>query len=101
MVFLNLPAKIIFSEIGTDASLFLTSKKLCNWALLTPQNNKIVGKKKSTRVSRAYVYLKPTLVQYANDAIKSTKAPFIDNDLKALSKLGIDASIRNLNSINI
>lgn len=44
-------AMIIVSEIGTDMSLFSTTKKLCNWAGLTPQNNESAGKKKSTRVS--------------------------------------------------
>lgn len=39
-------AKIIVSEIGIDMSHFSNSKKLCNWAGLTPQNNESAGKKK-------------------------------------------------------
>ena len=72
----DVSAKIIVSEIGIDMSLFASSKKLCNWAGLTPQNNESAGKKKSTRVSRAGIYLKPTLVQCANAAIKSNKQPY-------------------------
>ena len=54
---------------------FSNTKKLCNWAGLTPQNNESAGKKKSTRVSRAGVYLKPTLVQCANAAVKCVNQP--------------------------
>ncbi len=79
-------AKIIVSEIGIDMSHFSSSKKLCNWAGLTPQNNESAGKKKSTRVSRAGVYLKPTLVQCANAAIKSTKEPYFRNKYLKIKK---------------
>ena len=75
----EISAKIIVSEIGIDMSVFASSKKLCNWAGLTPQNNESAGKKKSTRVSRAGIYLKPTLVQCVNAAIKSTKEPCFRN----------------------
>ena len=37
----------IISEIGVDMSVFPTSKHLCSWAGLTPQNNESAGKKKS------------------------------------------------------
>ena len=79
-------AKIIVSEIGIDMSIFPTSKKLCNWAGLTPQNNESAGKKKSTRVSRAGIYLKPTLVQCANAAIKSNKEPYFKNKYLKIKK---------------
>lgn len=79
-------AKIIVSEIGIDMNAFPSSKKLCNWAGLTPQNNESAGKKKSTRVSRAGIYLKPTLVQCANAAIKSTKKPYFRNKYLKISK---------------
>ena len=79
-------AKIIVSEIGIDMSHFSTSKKLCNWAGLTPQNNESAGKKKSTRVSRAGVYLKPTLIQCANAAIKCTKQPYFRNKYNKIKK---------------
>ena len=82
----EIAAKIIVSEIGIDMSCFPTSKKLCNWAGLTPQNNESAGKKKSTRVSRAGIYLKPTLVQCANAAIKSTKNPYFRNKYLKLKK---------------
>jgi len=66
----------IIGEIGTDMSVFLSSKHLCSWAGLTPQNNESAGKKKSVRVSRAGVYIKPLLVQCANAAIKSKKCTY-------------------------
>jgi transposase len=61
----------IISEIGTDMSQFSSSKRLCCWAGLTPGNNQSAGKKKSVRITRAGVYLKPTLVQAAHAAVKS------------------------------
>jgi len=61
----------IISEIGVDMSAFHSSKHLCSWAGLTPQNNESAGKKKSVPISRAGVYIKPLLVQCANATIKS------------------------------
>jgi len=66
----------IIGEIGCDMSAFHSSKHLCSWAGLTPQNNESAGKKKSVRVSRAGVYIKPLLVQCANAAIKSKKCTY-------------------------
>jgi transposase len=56
----------IISEIGTDMSQFANSKRLCCWAGLTPGNNESAGKKKSVRITRAGVYLKPALVQVSH-----------------------------------
>lgn len=66
----------IISEIGTDMSQFSNSKRLCCWAGLTPGNNESAGKKKSVRITRAGVYLKPALVQVAHAAVKSDKTPY-------------------------
>ncbi len=63
----------IISEIGTDMSEFGSSKRLCHWAGLTPGNNESAGKKKSVRISRAGVYLKPALVEAAHAAVKATQ----------------------------
>ena len=69
----------IISEIGVDMSVFPTSKHLCSWVGLTPQNNESAGKKKTTRISRAGDYIKPLLVQCALAAIKSKNNPEIRN----------------------
>jgi len=66
----------ILSEIGTDMSQFNSSKRLCCWAGLTPGNNESAGKKKSVKISRAGVYLKPVLVQCAHAAVTSNKSPY-------------------------
>ena len=66
----------IISEIGTDMSHFSSSKRLCCWAGLTPGNNESAGKKKSVRITRAGVYLKPALVQVAHAAVKSKDDPY-------------------------
>ena len=69
-------ASFIIAEIGVDMAVFKSSKRLCSWAGLTPQNNESAGKKKSVHISRAGVYLKPLLVQCANAAIKDKKNPY-------------------------
>lgn len=66
----------IISEIGTDMSQFSSSKRLCCWAGLTPGNNESAGKKKSVRITRAGVYLKPALLQVAHAAVKSKNSPY-------------------------
>ena len=76
----------IISEIGVDMSVFPTSKHLCSWAGLTPQNNESAGKKKTTRISRAGAYIKPFLVQCALCAIRTKQFPEVRNRYLALKK---------------
>jgi Transposase and inactivated derivatives len=76
----------IISEIGTDMSQFNSSKRLCCWAGLTPGNNESAGKKKSVKITRAGVYLKPALVQCAHAAVKSQTAPYYKNKYERLAK---------------
>lgn len=63
-------AIITISEISVEMNHFSSSRRLCSWAGLTPTNNESAGKKKSVRISRAGVYLKPCLVQVAHAAVK-------------------------------
>ncbi len=56
---------------GTDMTHFSSFKRLCYWAGLTPGNNESASKKKSVRITRAGVYLKPALVQVAHAAVKA------------------------------
>lgn len=76
----------VISEIGVDMSVFPTSKHLCSWAGLTPQNNESAGKKKTTRISRAGAYIKPLLVQCALGAIRAKPFPEVRNRYLALKK---------------
>ena len=76
----------IISETGTDMSQFSSSKRLCCWAGLTPGSNESAGKKKSVRITRAGVYLKPALVQCAHAAVKSDKSPYYKKKYESLVK---------------
>ena len=76
----------ITAEIGTDMSQFSSSKRLCCWAGLTPGSNESAGKKKSVRITRAGVYLKPALVQCAHAAVKSDKSPYYKKKYDSLVK---------------
>lgn len=76
----------LISEIGTDMSQFDSSKRLCRWAGLTPGNNESAGKKKSVRITRAGVYLKPALVEIAHAAVKSKDTPYYRIKYERISK---------------
>ena len=79
-------AVTIISEIGLDMSQFVSSKRLCRWAGLTPGNNESAGKKKSVRISRAGVYLKPALVEAAHAAVKDKAHPYYAIKYERLAK---------------
>ncbi|MEG2012896.1 MAG: IS110 family transposase [Anaerovoracaceae bacterium] len=76
----------VISEIGVDMSVFPTSKHLCSWAGLTPQNNESAGKKKTTRIGHAGAYIKPLLVQCALCAIRAKQNPEIRSRYLNLKK---------------
>ena len=65
---------------------FCNSKRLCCWAGLTPGSNESAGKKKSVKITRAGVYLKPALVQCAHAAVKSGKSPYYKKKYESLVK---------------
>ena len=72
----ELSATIILAEIGVDMNIFDNAKHLCSWCGLAPASNESAGKKKSARIAKAGVYLKPIMVQCALAAIKSKKQPY-------------------------
>lgn len=76
----------IIAEIGTDMSVFETAKHLTSWAGLTPQNNESAGKKKTTRIAKSGVYIKPLPVQIALAASRSNKYPEIKAKHLSLKK---------------
>lgn len=84
--FQTFAATAIIGEIGADMSVFETSRHLCSWAGIAPQNDQSAGKKKTTRISRAGVYIKPLLVQCANCAVRSKANPEIANRYNAIKK---------------
>lgn len=79
-------AIIILSEIGVDMNQFTSSRRITSWAGLTPSNNQSAGKKKSVRISRAGVYLKPCLVEVAHAAVKDKNHPYYANKFNKISK---------------
>ena len=76
----------IISEIGTDMSQFSSHYRLASWAGLAPGCNESAGKKKSVRISRAGVYLKPALVEVAHCAVKDKENPYFANKFNVISK---------------
>ena len=76
----------IIAEIGTDMSQFTSPQRLASWAGLAPSCNESAGKKKSVKISRAGVYLKPTLVEVAHAAVKSKKCSYYAKKYEQTSK---------------
>ena len=76
----------IISEIGIDMSQFCTSKRLCCWAGLTPGSNESAGKKRSVRITRAGVYLKPALFHVTHTAVKDLEQPYYKIKYESLVK---------------
>ncbi len=76
----------VVAEIGVDMSVFPSSKHLCSWAGLTPQNQESAGKKKTTRVSKSGTYIKPLLVQCALAAIHCKDYPEVAARYNSIKK---------------
>lgn len=76
----------IISEIGTDMSQFKNHYRLASWAGLAPGCNESAGKKKSVKISRAGVYLKPCLVEVAHCAVKDKTNSYYANKFNKISK---------------
>lgn len=91
----------LISEICTDMKQFTSSKRLCCWAGLTPGNNESAGKKKSVRITRAGVYLKPALVQCAHAAVKSTTNPYYKNKYERILLVIMDSFMTSASKKNV
>ena len=76
----------ILSEIGIDMSQFSNHYRLTSWAGLAPGCNESAGKKKSVKISRAGVYLKPCLVEVAHCAVKDKTNTYYSNKFNKISK---------------
>ena len=67
-------------------SQWSSHRKLTSWAGLAPGCNESAGKKKSVKISRAGVYLKPCLVQVAHAAVKDKKCEYYADKFNRISK---------------
>lgn len=76
----------IISEIGVDMSQFSNHYRLSAWAGLAPGCNESAGKKKSVKISRAGVYLKPCLVEVAHCAVKDKINSYYADKFNKISK---------------
>ena len=65
---------------------FSSHYRLVSWAGLAPGCNESAGKKKSVKISRAGVYLKPCLVEVAHCAVKDKDNPYYAKKFDKISK---------------
>ena len=82
----EISAIFIIAEIGTNMNTFIDDKHLCSWAGLTPRCNESAKKKKSVRITKAGVYIKPLLVQCALNASKDKSCPYIKARYESLKR---------------
>ena len=82
----EISAIFIIAEIGTNMNIFGDDKHLCSWAGLTPRCNESAKKKKSVRITKAGIYIKPLLVQCALCAIKDKSCPYIKARYESLKR---------------
>lgn len=82
----EISAIFIIAEIGTNMNIFVDDKHLCSWAGLTPRCNESAKKKKSVRITKAGIYIKPLLVQCALCAIKDKSCPYIKARYESLKR---------------
>ena len=76
----------VLSEISNDIAGFKTHYRLTSWAGLCPGCNESAGKKKSVKISRAGVYLKPYLVEIAHNAVKDKTNSYYAKKFEKISK---------------
>lgn len=76
----------ILSEISNDISQFNSHYQLASWAGLAPGCNESAGKRKSVKISRAGVYLKPYLVEVAHNAVKDKSNTYYAKKFEKISK---------------
>ena len=67
-------------------SVFIDDKHLISWSGLSPRCNESVKKKKSVKITKASVYIKPLLVQCALCAIKDKSCPYIKVRYESLKR---------------
>lgn len=67
-------------------SQFSSHYRLTAWAKLAPGCNESAGKKKSVKISRAGVYLKPSLVEVVHCSVKDKTNTYYAKKFKKLSK---------------
>lgn len=82
----EISAIFIIAEIGTNMNTFVDDKHLCSWAGLTPRCNESAKKKKSVRITKAGIYIKPLLIQCALCAIKDNSCPYIKARYESLKR---------------
>ena len=72
----EISAIFIIAEIGTNMDVFLDSKHLVSWAGLVPRCNESNNKKKSVKITKAGIYIKPLLVQCVLNAIRDSSTDY-------------------------
>ncbi len=83
----EIAAAAIVAEIGTDMSVFPSTKDIASWGGLSPGSNESAGKSKDAPTRQDNKYLRTILVQVAM-AAKNTKDTFYCSKFRRLARLG-------------
>jgi transposase len=81
-------AQVLIAEIGAGMSQFPTAGHLLSWAGLVPRLDESAGKRRSTRVRKGALWLKPVLVQCAWGAARKKRSYFQAQFLRLKARRG-------------
>ena len=82
----EISAIFIIAEIGTDMNAFHSANHLASWVGLVPRCNESNKKKKSVKITKAGIYIKPILVQCALCAIKDKSCPYFKAKYESIKR---------------
>lgn len=82
----EISAIFIIAEIGTDMKAFHSANHLASWIGLVPRCNESNRKKKSVKITKAGIYIKPILVQCALCAIKDKSCPYFKAKYESIKR---------------
>lgn len=83
----------VIAEIGTDMSVFRSDKHLASWTAICPGNYESAGKRQRGTIRQGNVYLKTTLVEAAQAAVKKKGTYFREKFRRLMPRLGYKRAI--------
>jgi transposase len=86
-------AQQLIAEIGANALAFASPSKLCGWIGVCPGNNESAGENHSARAPKGNHYLRITLNQMAQGAVRTKNSYFQQKFQRLLPRLGYNKAI--------
>jgi len=88
-----LAAQQLIAEIGPRASAFASAPQFCSWGGLAPGRNESAGHNASSRCPKGNSYLRRTLCQIAQAAVRTKNSAFEQKFRRLVPRLGYPKAI--------